>query len=88
MTAALSTVSNFKDNNIHVIQQQRELQDNLDREQDSFYMLAHHLSDKITETNDILRSKQCAIADLRKQIAILDNKVDKLSSEIWRRNEQ
>jgi peptidoglycan hydrolase CwlO-like protein len=88
MTAALSTVSNFKDNNIHVIQQQRELQDNLDREQDSFYMLAHHLSDKITETNDILRSTQCAIADLRKQIAILDNKVDKLSSEIWRRNEQ
>lgn len=56
VTAALSTVPDYN-NNKHLIQEQLQLQDNhLDREQDSFRMLAFHLSERITEINDILRS--------------------------------
>ena len=78
MTAALSTASEYNtNNNIHLIQQQKqegELHNSISssREQDSFRMLAFHLSERITEITDILRSTQCAIADLRKQIAILE----------------
>jgi hypothetical protein len=92
MTAALSTASDYNTNNIHLIQQQEEgeLHNSISnsREQDSFRMLVFHLSERITEITDILRSTQCAIADLRKQIAILDNKIEKLNLEVWRRNEQ
>ena len=93
MTAALSKASDYNTNNIHLIQQQEqegELHNSISnsREQDSFHMLVFHLSERITEITDILRSTQCAIADLRKQIAILDNKIEKWSLEVWRRNEQ
>lgn len=69
MTAALSTASDYNtNNNIHLIQQQKqegELHNSISssREQDSFRMLAFHLSERITEITDILRSgTQCAIA--------------------------
>jgi hypothetical protein len=68
----ISTVSDY--NNTHLFQQQQERKEeqrhhnsiSSSREQDSFYMLAHHLSDRITETNEMIRSTQHAIADLRK----------------------
>ena len=48
--AALSTVSDYNSNNIHLIQQQEQEEEphhnsiSSSREQDSFHMLAHHLS--------------------------------------------
>jgi len=48
--AALSTVSDYNSNNIHLIQQQEQEEEphhnsiSSSREQDSFHMLAHNLS--------------------------------------------
>jgi hypothetical protein len=82
--AALSTVSDYNSNNIHLIQQQEQEEEHhhnsisSSREQDSFHMLAHHLS---IESQKLLTHLEACNVQLRilKQTAILDNKMDKLS---------
>jgi len=84
VTAALSTVSDFKNNNKHFIeneqeQQQWKQQDNIIHDnKDSFSMLTDFMADKFANVDDKMDMFQKAQAGTRQQISELHSMLNEL----------